>query len=299
MELTLARKPNKTLTYLFILSLLAHTGMLFKNINWSLPDFKNSLSEPKPLLIKIKNFNKEKLKQIVRTDKSKEKVPSAAEYLSEETNTFDRQTTAATNGKFKRAGIGYQNGVEQANQQPKQQSKKKHKKVASLKDISLAPSMDFGELEKERRQQMMAQKGLKNGDASSKGLSANNDYLESVPLGDFTQLNTQEYKYYGFYNRIRERLENFWGASVRQKSEELFKSGRRFPASENYVTALVITIDADGVIQDVKVKSSSGVRELDNAAVESFNKAGPFPNPPKELVKNGKAIIEWGFVVKS
>ena len=39
--------------------------------------------------------------------------------------------------------------------------------------------------------------------------------------------------------------------------------------------------------------------QLDDAAVESFNKAGPFPNPPLEMLKKGQAEIEWGFVVKA
>lgn len=298
MELLMAKKPNKTLTIIFLFSLVVHFALLIKNVEWHIPKISDNASEPKPLVIKIKSPRNNDIKQIVRTSESKDKLVSASEYLSEKTNTFDRQTTAQNNGKFKRAGIGYKNGSAQATQNQKKQSKKKHKRVASLKDLSISPSMDFGELEKERKRQQ-AQKGLKNGAANERGLAANNDYLENVPLGDFTQLNTQEYKYFGFYNRIRERLENFWGTSVKAKSEELFKSGRRFPASENYVTSLVITIDTNGVIQDVKVKSSSGVKELDDAATESFNKAGPFPNPPKELVRNGKAVIEWGFVVKS
>jgi hypothetical protein len=33
--------------------------------------------------------------------------------------------------------------------------------------------------------------------------------------------------------------------------------------------------------------------------VESFNQAGPFPNPPQDLIVEGKVKIEWGFVVKS
>jgi len=71
------------------------------------------------------------------------------------------------------------------------------------------------------------------------------------------------------------------------------------PANENYITSLRITIDHRGEITRVKVLGRSGIRELDEAAVESFNKAGPFPNPPKGLLKNGSADIEWGFVVKS
>jgi protein TonB len=49
----------------------------------------------------------------------------------------------------------------------------------------------------------------------------------------------------------------------------------------------------------VLILSSSGQQELDSAAVESFNKSGPFPNPPKGMLKNGVAVLEWGFVVKS
>jgi protein TonB len=64
---------------------------------------------------------------------------------------------------------------------------------------------------------------------------------------------------------------------------------------------MIFTCDINhkGEIVHVKVIGTSGVRELDEAAVESFNKAGPFPNPPQGMLKNGVATIEWGFVVKS
>ena len=38
---------------------------------------------------------------------------------------------------------------------------------------------------------------------------------------------------------------------------------------------------------------------LDAAAIDSFNQAGPFPNPPKGMIRGGKAVVEWGFVVNS
>ena len=118
-------------------------------------------------------------------------------------------------------------------------------------------------------------------------------------MSDFTQLNTVEFKYYGFYHRIRQKLEQFWGRSIQEKAEAIYKSGRRLPASDNYTTSLQVTLNAKGEIVAVNIKSPSGVKELDDAAIESFNQAGPFPNPPKDLVRNGRAVIEWGFVVKS
>ena len=140
--------------------------------------------------------------------------------------------------------------------------------------------------------------GLKTGEEGVIGLSANNDYIEDVPLGDMTSLNTVEYKYYGFYHRIRQKLEQYWGYTLRKKANAYMKSGRRIASNSNKITSLTITLDQKGKILDIFVKSTSGIREFDDAAVESFNQAGPFPNPPKGLMKNGKAILEWGFVVK-
>jgi protein TonB len=113
-----------------------------------------------------------------------------------------------------------------------------------------------------------------------------------------TNLNTTEYKYYGFYHRIRQKLEQYWGNSIQEKAKKLYKVGRRLPASENMITAITVVLDDHGSIVDIKVDGTSGVRELDQAAIESFNKAGPFPNPPKGLLVDGRAIIQWGFVVK-
>ncbi len=79
----------------------------------------------------------------------------------------------------------------------------------------------------------------------------------------------------------------------------LHKSGRKIASVDNRITSLVITLDSRGAIRDISLKGTSGLKLLDDAAIESFNQAGPFPNPPKGMVKNGVATIEWGFVVKS
>ena len=142
-------------------------------------------------------------------------------------------------------------------------------------------------------------KGQKFGDEKLRGFAQSNDFVEDVPLGDMTRLNTIEFKYYGFYHRIRQKLEQHWGNTLREKASKLFKTGRRLPANENMVTSLTIILDIKGNIVRVAVKGTSGVKELDDAAIESFNKAGPFPNPPKGMMKSGRAQIEWGFVVKS
>ncbi|MBF0359689.1 MAG: TonB C-terminal domain-containing protein [Oligoflexia bacterium] len=141
--------------------------------------------------------------------------------------------------------------------------------------------------------------GLSNGDANSRGLSRNNDFIEDVPLGDITNLNTIEFKHFGFYSRIRERLEQYWGATLKSKADQIYRTGKKLTHGHNYITSLKITIDLKGNIVKIQLMGSSGQEQLDNAAIESFNKAGPFPNPPKDLLKDGVATLEWGFVVRS
>ncbi|MBF0299042.1 MAG: TonB C-terminal domain-containing protein [Oligoflexia bacterium] len=141
--------------------------------------------------------------------------------------------------------------------------------------------------------------GLTTGDTKSRGLSKNNDFIEDVPLGDLTNLNTVEFKHFGFYSRIRERLEQYWGATLKSKAEQIYKTGKKLSPGHNYITSLKITIDLKGNIIKIQILGSSGHEYLDNAAIDSFNKAGPFPNPPRDLLRDGMATLEWGFVVRS
>jgi TonB family protein len=237
-------------------------------------------------------------RQIVQSEDSDtaEKIDKA--FLSDKDRSFDRQTVSKTIDLFKQAAKG-----NAASTQVADVAKATKKKASSIKDLKLS---DFGiqsgdPLPKEvtRAPASASQKGMENGDPKFEGFSATNDYVQEVALGDFTHLNTVEYKFYGFFHRIRQKLEQFWGKSIQEKSLALFKSGRRMPASQDLITSLQVTLNDKGEIIGVKILGASGVKELDDAAVESFNEAGPFPNPPKDLLVNGKATIEWGFVVKS
>lgn len=256
-----------------------------------------------------------KPKQIVTSEKSKNKERDPkAKFLSEQNQKFDKQMTSKRTGSFKAAGKGNKDGREKASKQqaaktaqiatmavqkPKESKRgRKAKKKISFADLAVGQKVVKAQKQKKRAAASLSALGLKHGDAKKSGLSANNDFVEDVPLGDMTRLNTVEYKYYGFYHRIKQKLEQYWGNSIQKKAMALWKSGRRLPASQNRITSLEITIDNKGNIVKINVKGSSGVRELDEAAIESFNRAGPFPNPPAGMMKNGIAKIEWGFVVK-
>lgn len=74
----------------------------------------------------------------------------------------------------------------------------------------------------------------KSGDGQPRGVTSTNDYIEDVPLGDVTNLNTVEFKYYGFYHRIRQELEQFWGRSIQEKASAIFRDGSGLQTGERY-----------------------------------------------------------------
>ena len=268
-----------------------------------------------------KQLQEIKGKQVVASESNgKKESPKDSHFVGAIDQTFDRQTMAAKNGAFKSAGLGNKNGSESSVAQsslaataPKKAAKanKAKSKVLSLSELGTFEVSKIKELEKAEdstdkeidreiasTKKNSAALGIERGSAETIGMASNNDFVEEVPLGDMTNLNTTEFKYYGFYHRIRQQLEQYWGSNIQSKAKNLYRSGRRLPASENLITAITVTLDVKGNILDIKIDGTSGIRELDQAAIESFNKAGPFPNPPKGLLVGGRAVIQWGFVVK-
>lgn len=294
-------KQSRLFYFLFLGIFLLHASFMVMQIRDHLADVKWS----KPEAIKIKlvqealqDLSSTQKQQIVQSEDSASDIKPQEAFLSDKDRSFDRQTVAKNIDSFKKAALGNATQTQVA-----QKPQTARKKSPAVKDLKLS---DFGMASGEpmpkevtRAPASVSQKGMENGDPLANGLSATNDYVQEVTLGDFTHLNTVEYKHYGFFHRIRQKLEQFWGRSIQEKSHALFKSGRRMPASQDLITSLQVTLNTKGEIIGVKIMGASGVKELDDAAIESFNQAGPFPNPPKDLLVNGKATIEWGFVVKS
>ncbi|MBT5095162.1 MAG: hypothetical protein HOM21_12995, partial [Halobacteriovoraceae bacterium] len=216
----------------------------------------------KELLKRELNKNKSKIKKQIVASEKKDRVdkPKDSRFLSDANRTVDRQTVTKKIGSFKKAGKGKRKGIHKkmpsknpghAKTKKKKESKlAKKRKITRKKKISLA-DLAIGDKvpkKKTKSHRNLAALGLNNGDLGTTGLSQNNDFVDDVPLGDMTALNTVEYKYYGFYHRIKQKLEQHWGNSLRKKATALYKSGRRMPAAENRITSLAITIDMGGNI---------------------------------------------------
>lgn len=292
---------KKTLQIFLIFSVVLHLGVLISKLPGI--SISDAFSKKEEKVVKIKFFNNSKLnkkRQIVQTEQMNNNLkPVDNAYLGKKNNRVDRQTKSASVGKFKSAGVGDKKGSKYSQSMKKEIAKKKTLKNIKFSDLAMKPMMAPKQVKKKRKKTFQVAKGLKNGSVKSKGLGQTNDYIEDVPLGDFTKLNTQEFEFYGFYNRIRQRLELFWGTNIQEQAKKIMKQGRSIASDTNHVTSLDIFLNDKGEIVEVNVNSPSGVRELDNAAVRTFNQAGPFPNPPAGMIKNGKARISWSFVVNT
>jgi TonB family protein len=283
-------KLSSSYTWQLIIVLLIHASLLALKISTDLTDTISQVSteqpqKPKPIKIKVLRNYQFTGKQIVESeDGNSEAHPMDDAYLSDKTRKFDRETQSKNIGVFKKGARGEVKGSDAKNIELSELStfKKGHD---PYKSSAKAYSQKL--------------KGEVNGHKGERGESASGDHLLNIPPGDFTYLNTIEYKYYGFYHRIRQKLEQFWGRSIQEKAALMVKKGRSIASDDEHITALVIILSAEGEIERIVIKGSSGVQELDDAAIEAFNEAGPFPNPPRGLIVNGQVQIEWGFVVKT
>ena len=126
------------------------------------------------------------------------------------------------------------------------------------------------------------------------------DYVKGLKESETTALNTREYVFFGYFQRIRTRLDHAWSGVLRERLIKLYRSGRQLASDMDHTTRVLVTLNSTGEIVRVQVMEESGTRDLDDAAVRAFNQAGPFPNPPHGIVdRSGLIQIRWDFVLKT
>lgn len=132
------------------------------------------------------------------------------------------------------------------------------------------------------------------------GPSANDDSLKDVKTGMQTMLSTREFVYFSYYNRIKDKLRQYWEPKIKEKVERIVRQGRTIASTGDKITKIIIVLNEQGILQKVQVLSPSGVSDLDDAAVEAFRAAAPFPNPPKGIIESDGTIkIRWDFVLEA
>lgn len=219
-----------------------------------------------------------KLLSVVDSDSvaANNKLSPNAKYLSEKTNTVEKETRA-------------KNGLKFVNSRAAQAARARSSSLLFEKGFDAYGSMVKGN-------SASAKKAV----TGSQEESTTNDNIKNADNDLMTRLNTKEYKYYGYYSRIKSQLNQWWVPKVQQKFTNMLRQGRTIASEENKVTKLVIILNGAGNLVRVQVLGASGVRDLDDAAIEAFRQAAPFPNPPKGMIDaDGTVKIRWDCVVES
>lgn len=263
-------------------------------------------------------------KQIVETDKTRlnDEVDPKAKYLSQYDQRVEKETRAAQSGKFTNdAGQGQQQQaaaptrVTEADPSDTENAETETMETAGT-DSDIA-THEFGDLAiaAPKGQQRNLQKfnpsfrklptvpdptSEQSVSGDGREVSKTDDHLKNVPTGMQTMLSTREFVYYSYYNRIKDKLRQHWEPAIKAKFERTIRQGRNIASEGDKITKVVIVLDGRGTLIRVQVVSASGVVDLDEAAVEAFRAAAPFPNPPKGIVEeDGTIKIRWDFVLEA
>ncbi len=214
--------------------------------------------------------------------------PVDTRFLSKFDQVVKKETRAEKSGAFTNSAV---EGVQKAGEKEAPIEKKKpllraKGELPSLKDLTpqFSPTPKSQEVV----------------DGKAGDPSQSDDYMKDVDKGMQTLLSTREFVYYSYYQRIKESLRQYWEPTVKQKVKIMYRKGRTIASSQDRITQIVITLTAQGELERVEVVGQSGVTDLDEAAMEAFKQAAPFPNPPKGIVeKDGRIRIRWDFILEA
>lgn len=239
--------------------------------------WKSSNKNVRPLKEEVFRINLDqwKSRSVVETTRSKQQKKTQNAFAGDRDNYFEKQTLAPKVGSFQNSGG----------------SQAKRKKPLKVSDFGLS-SNDFSS------DAQGADTGTKQNQNEESGSAQGNDnqsydYVPGIDRGAIARLNTVESKNYGYFLRIKKQIEGFWGASIETIIRQYYLNQER----RVFMTHLEVTMNERGELLKVMIFNPSGKELLDNAAVNAFRRAGPFPNPPKDLIENGLVKIKWSFMV--
>lgn len=290
------KKPLLISFFLHIAILLFHDSLFyfFKNSTEKLEPQASinaktiSLKEYNAILAKNKKLKAQQIVQIdekIKSDSSPD--PKQKTFLSSHNQRVDHNTRASKVGKFKNV---FEEGSEEKVVSKKTNDLYKFSPEEPKREpASISTPTATGRLRKPAS--TLAKAG--------NGESATDDFLEDVAIGTQTLLNAQEFKYYSFYARVREKLSERWQIRLRQEINHIQAQNLSLTNS-THKTSVRVFLKPDGYLKKIQILGSSGLEGLDKAATDAFKLAAPFPNPPKDMLdEEGMLSIRWEFVIVS
>jgi protein TonB len=127
------------------------------------------------------------------------------------------------------------------------------------------------------------------------GRSSSNDAVLDRPKADETLLNSRHFKYWGFFQRVKEQIDAQWRPfdAVQEWDPHLRNTPRK-----GWLTKLRVTLDQKGNLLRSEIVKGCGRKYLDREALRAMKAAQPFVNPPKGLLdKYGRLTFDFWFLV--
>jgi TonB family protein len=112
---------------------------------------------------------------------------------------------------------------------------------------------------------------------------------EGLEPGEETWLQSREFKYATYMNRMRSEIGQAWYPRVRDAVRERDPDGTLYLYKERTVV-LGLTIDTVGNVKDLSVLRSSSIEFFDRVALASVRAAQPFPNPPQGMFRSDDEV---------
>jgi TonB family protein len=284
-----------TLALAFIVSFFVHVCAWLSI--WATKQFDFNQRPPQQDKIEFvvldKNPAEKKMQLVEQNEKAiNDEIPEDAKYMSRHNQKVIRETVAKNHGDFVNSTGSGKNTTASAAATPKSESKPKMKPTKTDGTMpalaAFRPSFNPSQFMKK------AEEG------SGSEASKTNDHIKDKTPSMETILSTREFVYYTYYQRIRTQIRQYWEPSIRGKVKKIFASGRSIASEKDHVTRVIIILDKNGSLMNVQVVGESGVRDLDDAAIEAFRAAEPFPNPPKGIIEgDGRIRINWDFILEA
>lgn len=141
-------------------------------------------------------------------------------------------------------------------------------------------------------------KGILRSEGKGQGVSATDDFIAGATIGPMTILNSQEFRFASYYERLKPQIVNRWRPLIKAA---ILKEKLKQPSQLSIglkITKLRVTINAQGEILGMEIIGNSGIDSFDEVAGQAFKAAQPFSYPPKELLKGETFLLRWDFTVQ-
>lgn len=125
------------------------------------------------------------------------------------------------------------------------------------------------------------------------------EHIPGIEQGAFTALNTNQFTYYAFFNRMHEQVRNRWIGLVRNYVHSRAPQELEVLAKHDRTTVVEIILGPGGQFIKGILHTSSGDSGLDGLHGQAFRVAAPFPNPPQGMFEpDGFIHLKYTFFVR-